>query len=227
MLDAIASARRTVYFSSYIYWPGDVTTQFNDAFVDRAEAGVAVRVVLDGYGSAKFDRRGAERLERAGVKVAFFRRPRWYTLNKVNNRMHRRLLVVDGQVGFAGGVGIADMWAGDAEDADHWRETHARLEGPVVRDLLGGFLESWTESTGEIVGGPRLPPLSPVDDGVPLQVTRSSPITGATAAAQLFTSPSWAHGSGSGSRPPTSPPARASWRCCATRRGAASTCASS
>jgi len=186
MLDAIASARRTVDFSSYIYWPGQITTQFNDAFVDRAEAGVAVRVVLDGYGSARFDRAGVERLERAGVKVAFFRPPRWYTVGRVNNRMHRRLLVVDGRVGFAGGVGIADMWTGDAQDPDHWRETHARLEGPAVRDILGGFLESWTESTGEIVAGPRLPALAAVDGGVPLQVTRSSPVTGATAAAELF-----------------------------------------
>ena len=81
MLDAIRAAEDTVDFSSYIYWPSDVTTEFNDAFVDRARAGVAVRVVLDGYGSAKFDRPGVERLERAGVRVAFFRPPRWYTLS--------------------------------------------------------------------------------------------------------------------------------------------------
>ena len=186
MLEAIAAARETVDFSSYIYWPGEITTRFNDAFVERAEAGVAVRLVLDGYGSAKFDRSGVERLERAGVKVSFFRPPRWHDIAKANNRMHRRLLIVDGEVGFAGGVGIADMWTGNAEDPDHWRETHARLDGPVVRDILGGFLESWTEATQEIVDGPRLPPLPPLDDGVPIQVTRSSPITGATAAAELF-----------------------------------------
>lgn len=187
MLDAIADARRTIDFSSYIYWPGDITEQFTKAFAEQSRAGVEVRVVLDGWGSAKLDRDHVARLREAGVKVAFYRPPRWYTLDKLNMRMHRRLMVVDGCVGFAGGVGIADVWQGDAEDPDHWRETHVRVEGAAVRDIEAGFMENWTECTGEILARAHVPDLPSLDDGgMALQVTRSSPRASGTAAAQLF-----------------------------------------
>lgn len=186
MLEAISSAEETIDFSSYIYWPGAITTQFSDAFIERAQAGVEVNIVLDGWGSAKLDSDHVHRLERSGAKVVFFRPPHWYTLHKLNNRMHRRVLIVDGKVGFAGGVGIADVWTGNAEDSEHWRETHIRLEGPAVRDVLGGFMENWTEATQQIVASSHFPSLSGFDDGVGVQVTRSSPSTGGTAAAELF-----------------------------------------
>ncbi len=186
MLKAIASAKETVDFSSYIYWPGAITDQFTDAFVERAKAGVKVNIVLDGYGSAKLDREPVERLERAGATVSFFRPPSWYTLHKANNRMHRRLLILDGKVAFAGGVGIADVWTGDAQDPEHWRETHARIEGPAVRDILGGFLENWTEATQGLLPAVHVPDLPSFDEGVDVQVTRSSPTTGGTAVSELF-----------------------------------------
>lgn len=186
MLEAIASAQRSVDFSSYIYWPGAITERFTEAFVERARAGVEVNVVLDGWGSSKVGPDLFRRLERGGVRVAFFRPPRWYTLGKLNNRMHRRLLVVDGTVGFAGGVGIADVWTGDAADPDHWRETQVRLEGPAVHELLGGFLENWTEAVGDVVGPAHYPALDAVAGGVDVQVTRSSPSAAGTAAAKLF-----------------------------------------
>jgi cardiolipin synthase len=100
--------------------------------------------------------------------------------------MHRRLLIVDGKLGFAGGVGIADVWMGNAEDPDHWRETHARIEGPAVRDVLGGFVENWTEATGRILGPTHFPELKPFDEGIGVHVTRSSVTTGSTATAELF-----------------------------------------
>lgn len=186
MLEAISSARETVDFSSYIYWPGDITDTFSDAFMERAQAGVEVNMILDGYGSAKLDRAHVERLRRSGVNVAFFRPPRWYDIDKVNNRMHRRLLIIDGKVGFAGGVGIADVWTGNAEDPSHWRETHARVEGPAVRDVLGGFVENWTDATHCVLTGPHVPNLVRFRDGVDVHVTRSTPTTAITAAASLF-----------------------------------------
>jgi len=186
MLEAISSAKQAIDFSSYIYWPGDITDQFTDAFVERAEAGVEINFVLDGYGSAKVDRQTVERLERAGVTVCVFRPPSWYTLHKANNRMHRRLLIVDGKVAFAGGVGIAEMWTGDAQDSEHWRETHARIEGPAVRDILKGFHENWTETTQRMLPTSHVPHLDSFDDGVAVQVTGSSPSTGGTAVAELF-----------------------------------------
>lgn len=186
MLEAIAAARRTIDFSSYIYWPDPITQRFTEAFIERARAGVRVRMVLDGWGSAKLDRATVDRLEEAGVRVAFYRTPRWYTVSKLNKRMHRRLLVIDGRVGFAGGVGIAEVWTGDATDPDHWRETHARIEGPAVRDILGALAENWTQATDELLAGDRLAELDELPDGIRVQVIRSSPDAGGTAAAEAF-----------------------------------------
>lgn len=102
MLEAIGSAQRTIDFSSYIYWPGEVTGRFTDALTERARSGVEVNIVLDGYGSAKLDRDHVGTLERSGARVTFLRPPKWYTVHKLNKRMHRRLLIVDGTLGFAG-----------------------------------------------------------------------------------------------------------------------------
>jgi cardiolipin synthase len=150
-------------------------------------AGVRVNVLLDAVGAARMDHELVTRMERAGVVVAWFRPPRWYTLHKLNNRSHRKILVVDGRVGFTGGVGIAEEWTGDCQDPGHWRDTHVRVEGPAVRDLLGGFLDNWAEATGTILSGAdHLPVLEPFDDGVPAQVTRSSAEKGSTDAEHLF-----------------------------------------
>ena len=186
MLKAISSAKETVDCSSYIYWPGDTADRFSQAFIERARAGVEVNLILDGYGSAKLDGDHLERLEDGGVHVSIYRPLRWHNLKKLNNRMHRRILVVDGVLAFVGGVGIADMWTGDAQDPEHWRETHLRIEGPAVVDLFGAFLENWTEATGGLLAGTHIAEIERFDDGVALQVTRSSPNGGATAATGLF-----------------------------------------
>ncbi len=186
MLEAIAGAQSTIDLSSYIYWPGEITDEFTDALCAKARAGVEVNVVVDGYGSAKLDRETVQRFEDAGVSFEFFRPPAWYELDKLNNRMHRRLLIVDGRIGFAGGVGIADVWTGDAQDPEHWRETHAVVEGPAVRDILGGFLENWAEASNVLLGPGHFPKLAGFDDGVDVHVIRSSPRSGGTATAQLF-----------------------------------------
>ena len=186
MVEAIATAKSTIDCSSYIYWPGETADRFSEAFIERARAGVEVNLVLDGYGSAKLDEAHLERLRRGGVSVSIFRPPRWYTIKKLNNRMHRRILIVDGVLAFAGGVGIADVWTGNAQDPEHWRETHLRIEGPAVLDLFGAFLENWTEATGGLLAGPHVGETEPFGDGVALQVTRSTPAGGATAATELF-----------------------------------------
>ena len=186
MVEAIASAEATIDCSSYIYWPGEAADRFTEAFIERARAGVDVNLVLDGYGSAKLDEAHLDRLRQGGVDVSIFRPPRSYTLKKLNNRMHRRILIVDGALAFAGGVGIADVWTGDAQDPEHWRETHLRIEGPAVIDLFGAFLENWIEATGELLASPHIADIDGFDDGIVLQVTRSTPTGGATAATELF-----------------------------------------
>ena len=186
MVEAISTAKASIDCSSYIYWPGTTADRFSEAFIERARAGVDVNLILDGYGSAKLDEKHLERLRHAGVNVSIFRPVRWHNLHKLNNRMHRRILVVDGTLAFVGGVGIADVWTGDAEDPEHWRETHLRVEGPAVLDLFGAFLENWTEATTELLAGRHIAESGSFDDGVALQVTRSTPTGGATAGTELF-----------------------------------------
>ena len=186
MLEEIKLATQSVSLSAYIWWAGKAASDLADALAERARSGVQVRVLLDAWGSAKLDRAVVEMLERSGVVVVWFRPIRWYQLGKSNNRMHRRLLVVDGRVAFAGGVGIAEQWEGNLEQPDRWRETHVKIEGPVVRDLTGAFLENWVEAMAQIPGPEHLPDLQPFDDGVPVLVLRSSPTGGGTATETLF-----------------------------------------
>ncbi|MDB5811391.1 MAG: cls [Betaproteobacteria bacterium] len=151
MLAAIRAAHSTITFETYIYWSGEVGKQFADALSERARNGVKVHVLLDAVGSQKLDKQSIERMREAGVEIEFYHPVRWYTLGKFNNRTHRKLLVVDGRIGFTGGVGIADKWSGDAQDPDHWRDTHYRLEGPAVAQMQGAFTDNWTKVTGRVL----------------------------------------------------------------------------
>lgn len=158
MLEAIENAERSVNLLTFVYWTGDIARTFAETLARAAHRGVEVRVLLDAFGAAKMHDDLVDLLEAAGCTVAWFHGVRWYKLRRVNNRTHRKVLVVDGKVGFTGGVGIAEEWTGDAQDEDHWRDDHFRLEGPVVRYLQGAFGENWRESTGEALAGPALFP---------------------------------------------------------------------
>ncbi|MEZ0284453.1 MAG: cardiolipin synthase [Thermoleophilia bacterium] len=188
MLGAIAAARRTVNLLTYIYWSGDIGGRVADAVCERAEAGVSCRVLLDAVGSVKMDPRLIERMEDSGARVCRFRPPKPYAIRRGNNRTHRKLLVVDGAVGFTGGVGIADEWTGDAQDPGHWRDTHVRVEGPVVRGLQGAFAENWLEATGEVLAGDDdLPALDPIPGETAAMLSiRSSAGVGDTDVETLF-----------------------------------------
>lgn len=165
MLEAIRGARRTINMETYIYWSGDTGQTFADALCERARAGVAVHLVVDWAGSIRMDDALLGTMQDAGVRVEHYRPLRWYNLGRLNNRTHRKLLVVDGRVGFTGGVGIADQWSGHAQDPDHWRETHFRVEGPVVAQLQSAFNDNWIKTTGELLNGPdHFPPLERAGD---------------------------------------------------------------
>jgi cardiolipin synthase A/B len=162
MLDAIRSAQTSITFETYIYWSGEIGQAFSDALSERARAGIPVNVTVDWVGSARMDRTLLEEMQEAGVDVRRYRPLRWYNFRRLNYRTHRKLLVVDGRVGFTGGVGIADLWQGNAEDPDHWRETHFRVEGPVVAQFQAAFNDNWIKSTGELLNGTTyFPALSP------------------------------------------------------------------
>jgi cardiolipin synthase len=154
MLEAIASARQTITFESYIYWSGDIGKKFADALSERAKAGVKVHVLLDWAGSQKMEAALLDEMKDAGVQLERFHEPHWYHLGRMNNRTHRKLLVIDGKVGFTGGVGIAPLWEGNAEDENHWRDTHYRVEGPVVAQMQAVFVDNWTKASGEVLHGP-------------------------------------------------------------------------
>jgi len=153
MLEAIRGARRTVLFETFIYWSGAIGDEFAQALAERARAGVKVHVLLDWVGSIKVDERLVEKMRDAGVEVHRFHPLRWYNLGRINNRTHRKLLIVDGHVGFTGGVGIAPPWTGHAQDKDHWRDSHYRVEGPVVSQMQGVMLSNWSKTTGRILHG--------------------------------------------------------------------------
>jgi cardiolipin synthase len=163
MLEALRGARRTITFEMYIYWSGGIGKAFADVLAERARAGVKVHVLIDGVGSGKLDESLIREMEQAGVEVRRYNPPRFYTIGRLNNRTHRKLVVVDGAIGFTGGVGIADQWTGAAQDPQHWRDTHYRVEGPVVAQMQGAFMDNWTEVTGHVLHGEEyFPPLKPV-----------------------------------------------------------------
>jgi cardiolipin synthase len=154
MLAAIHSAKKSITFETYIYWSGKVGKQFATALAERAKSGVHVHLLLDWVGSNKMDETLLDSMRTAGVAIEKYHPPKWYTLSKLNNRTHRKLLVVDGRVGFTGGVGIADQWDGNAQDPDHWRDTHFRIEGPAVAQMQAAFADNWVKVTGIILDGP-------------------------------------------------------------------------
>ncbi|OOW69919.1 cardiolipin synthase B [Xanthomonas axonopodis pv. martyniicola] len=165
MLEAIRSAQHTITFETYIYWSGEIGREFSDALSERARAGVDVRVTIDWGGSLKMDHALVDTMTEAGVEVHRYRPLAWYNLHRINNRTHRKLLVIDGRIGFTGGVGVADQWMGDAQDPDHWRDTHYRIEGPVVAQVQTAFNDNWIKTTGRVVNGARYyPALGAVGD---------------------------------------------------------------
>lgn len=151
MLEAIRSASKTITFETYIYWSGDIGRTFADALSERAKNGVKVHVLLDWVGSQKMDKESLASMRNAGVQVEQYHPVSWYTLHKLNNRTHRKLLVVDGRIGFTGGVGIADKWTGNAQDPEHWRDTHYRIEGPAVAQMQAAFMDNWTKIRGTVL----------------------------------------------------------------------------
>ena len=153
MLTAIGGAKKTINFETYIYWSGDVGKRFADALAERARNGVKVNLLVDWVGSQKMDKDMLEQMATSGVEIRKYHPLAWYMLDKLNNRTHRKLLVVDGRVGFTGGVGIADEWSGHAQDPDHWRDTHYRIEGPAVAQMQAAFVDNWTEVSGRILDG--------------------------------------------------------------------------
>ncbi|NOT24774.1 MAG: cardiolipin synthase B [Acidobacteria bacterium] len=186
MRDAILTATSSINLEAYIFQPGQAADMLIDAMIARAREGVTVRLVLDAIGSANMRGKPVERLHDAGCNVQFYQRLRWYRLHRINNRTHRELLIVDGRVAFAGGAGVADWWYVPIGKEPAWRDTMARIEGPVVTALQGVFAENWLECGGEIITSPgdwpRLEPAGATE----AMLVKSSPSDRATTSRVFF-----------------------------------------
>jgi cardiolipin synthase len=175
MLEAVKGARRNINFETYIYWSGDIGREFAEALSERARAGVEVQVLIDWVGSQRMEQALIDQMVEAGVHVERYHPLHWYHLARMNNRTHRKLLIVDGEVGFTGGVGIADNWAGNATAPDHWRDSHYRLQGPAVAQMQAAFLDNWIKATGTLLQGEEYFPTLEVAGQAQAQVFTSSP----------------------------------------------------
>jgi cardiolipin synthase len=182
LVTAIRSARTSITYAQYFFEEGSVSDELVEALAERCRAGVAVHVLLDGVGTLKMPGRYRDSLDGAGCQVKTFRPMHPLALRRANNRNHRRILVVDGRVGFTGGSGVSGKWMGNGRTKDHWRDTDVRVEGPVVEWMQAAFVENWMESTGEALGGAAYFPRPHSSRGpVAAQVIRSSPEGGSYA----------------------------------------------
>jgi cardiolipin synthase len=177
MLEAVSGARKSITLETYIYWSGEVGRGFAEVLAGRARAGVKVHVLIDWMGSRSVDSRDLDMMRKAGVEVEKYNPPGWFNFNPagLNHRDHRKLVVVDGRVGFIGGAGFADVWKGDADSPERWRDSMFRLEGPAVAQLQSAFMDNWMKSTGRVLAGEEyFPELQPAGDHK-AQVFVSSP----------------------------------------------------
>lgn len=186
MLEAIGKARETVNMECYIFKKSEIGDMFIRALRERARAGVRVTIVMDAIGSLGAFRQSAKPLREAGCRVELYQRMRWYSLARLNNRTHRELLVVDGEVAFVGGAGVADWWWKPYRGRPVWRDMMARIEGPVVSDIQGIVAENWLECGGEILTGPETyKPQRPIGPS-PAFAIKSSPSDRATVSRVLY-----------------------------------------
>jgi cardiolipin synthase len=187
LLDAIRSARKTITYEQYYYEDGPVARDIAEALAERCRAGVGTNVLLDAFGTLSMPAEYVDLMKNAGCHVVSFRPLNPIAWNRANQRNHRRVLVVDGRVGFTGGSGVSRKWMGNGRVENHWRDTDVRVRGPVVEYLQGAFAENWLEATGIVLGGdayfPR--PLAPAGEAY-AQVVRSSPAGGSFAMYTMF-----------------------------------------
>ena len=186
MLDAIRSARHTVTFETFIYWQGEVGKQFAEALIDRARSGIKVHVLLDWLGTKKMDPGAVDAMKKAGVEVERYHPLRWYNIRRANNRTHRKLLIVDGETAFTGGAGIADLWAGNAQDPEHWRDSHFKMEGPVVAQCQAAFMDNWLKTRSRVLHGEEYFPPLRAQGPSHAQVFMSSPSEGSESARLMY-----------------------------------------
>lgn len=183
MLDAIRNARHSVTFESFVFTEGEISRAFADALCEAAGRGVKVHFLQDAMGCNCIDRAFVQRMADCGVELQIFRR---FNLAHFNHRTHRKLLIIDGKVGYTGGAGISDQWDGHGDRPGHWRDTQYEVEGPVVAQMQQAFLDNWMQTRGAVLhGNLYFPPLEEKGD-ILCQMFKSSVSEGADCARLMF-----------------------------------------
>jgi cardiolipin synthase len=149
----IEAARKTVHFETFVWTKGQLERRFVDLLCRKVREGVKVRLLIDAMGGSGADDENLKRLSEAKIELSVYCRPHWWNLRRFNHRTHRKLLIVDGSIGYTFGHGIADQWLGQGEDKEHWRDTAVRVEGPAVQALQAVFMENWIEETQCVPAG--------------------------------------------------------------------------
>jgi len=192
MLQAIRGAGKSITYAQYLYKGGAIAHELAEALAERCRAGVQVKILIDDHGGSEMPEDISTLWKQSGCQLEWFRRIRLFQfitpweLLRYNYRNHRRILVIDGKIGFTGGHGVDQAWTGDGRTEGHWRDTDVRIEGPIVQQLQAAFVESWRETTGDLLGDdlyfPRLEPRGSVH----AQVVKSSPFGGTHESYLLF-----------------------------------------
>jgi cardiolipin synthase len=185
-LEAISKARHNINIEAYIFQKGVVARRFVEALTERARAGVQVNIVLDAIGSFATWNSYFKELTDAGGRVFWYHPFKWYTLPRINNRTHRELFIIDGEVGFIGGAGVADHWLISKPDRPRWRDTMFRVEGVAVAGLQAAFAENWLEASGEILIGKEYFPFCDSGGTASALIVDSSPTAGMSTRARML-----------------------------------------
>lgn len=186
MLRDILEAERSITIEAYIYWAGEIGQEFARALSQKAESGVDVKILLDAVGSASISSEILDTLTKGGCQVEWYNPIHWYTLDRLNNRTHRKSLIIDGRIGFTGGAGIADQWLGHAQDPKHWRDIQVRIEGSAVSPLQSAFARNWLETTEELLSGEIYYPKHRRAGKLAIQSILSSPETGSSTVTIMY-----------------------------------------
>lgn len=185
MLAGIARAKRTICFETFIYWSGEAAELFSKALSEKAQEGVKVHVLIDGMGCDCVNGDSLRRMREAGVELEVYHL-HLRNLTNVNQRTHRKLLVIDGKQGFTGGVGVADAWLGNADNPDQWRDTHYQVDGPAVAQMQAAFMGNWMKAHPKVLHGDAYFPLIEEQGTHRCQMFKSSPMEGSESARLMY-----------------------------------------
>ena len=186
LLRDIAGAKQSVHVESYIWWKGAICDQLARTLAAKAKEGVEVRLLIDASGGHKMDKELAKLMTDSGVKLVRFHPPTFANLGRLNNRDHRKEMIIDGRIGYIGGYGFAEEWTGHGQDKDHWRDAGLRVEGPIVNRMQGAFSENWIEETGEIMAGEKYFPHLSAAGSIPAHLAYTSPTGGVSSVQVLY-----------------------------------------